>query len=231
MPKLLLALIIFLSYHSAAQDRYEHRTGDPNGIGKWYMGRQIAQVMSHFGVGWLERSEREKQENSSQLIRNLDLAPGMVVADVGAGSGYHTSMMSPLIGHGTIYAVDIEPAMITYIRDRISREKLSNVKPVLGNERSLPLPANSLDLILMVDVYHEVAFPYEMGQSMLKALKPGGKLFLIEFRAEDPAVPIREVHKMTEKQAVIELKEAGFTFIKNIGNLPWQHCMVFTKSE
>jgi ubiquinone/menaquinone biosynthesis C-methylase UbiE len=153
----------------------------------------------------------------------------MVIADVGAGSGYHTALMSKRIGNGTVYAVDVEPEMIEYLEKRIAKEKLTNVKTVLGSEKKLPLPANSLDLILLVDVYHEIAFPYEMGRSMLEALKPDGKLFLVEFRAEDPNVPIKEVHKMSEKQAFRELSAAGFRFVENMRNLPWQHCLVFTK--
>jgi ubiquinone/menaquinone biosynthesis C-methylase UbiE len=226
--KYLLVFFILLTQGSIAQD-YQFKDGDPNGIGKWYMGRQIAQVMSHFGIGWLERNEREKEENTSQLIRNLGLRSGMVIADVGAGSGYHTALMSKRIGNGTVYAVDVEPEMIEYLEKRIAKEKLTNVKTVLGSEKKLPLPANSLDLILLVDVYHEIAFPYEMGRSMLEALKPDGKLFLVEFRAEDPNVPIKEVHKMSEKQAVRELSAAGFRFVENMRNLPWQHCLVFTK--
>jgi|688.fasta_scaffold02614_16 protein-L-isoaspartate O-methyltransferase len=211
------------------QDRYDYKEGDPNGIGKWYMGRQIAHVMSHLGIDWLEREEREKEENTSQLLKNMDLKPGMMVADIGAGSGYHTALISKMIGNGKVYAVDVEPEMIAFLNNRIAREQLANVVTVLGDGKKVPLKANSIDLMFLVDVYHEVDHPYEMGRSMLEALKPGGKLYLIEFRAEDQQVPIKAIHKMSEKQAVKELKAAGFTFDRNINNLPWQHCLVFVK--
>ncbi len=226
---LILLLTAFVCIPAFTQDRYEYREGDPNGISKWYMGRQIAHVMSHFGIDWLEREEREQEENTSQLIKNMDLKPGMTVADIGAGSGYHTAIISKLIGNGKIYAVDVEPEMINFLNNRISKEKLNNAVAVLGDEKKVPLKANSIDLMFLVDVYHEVAYPYEMARSMLEALKPGGKLYLIEFRAEDQQVPIKTIHKMSEKQAVKELKAAGFSFERNISNLPWQHCLVFTK--
>ncbi|HLO81049.1 MAG TPA: class I SAM-dependent methyltransferase [Chitinophagaceae bacterium] len=227
LPLLSYCLLFLVS--AFAQDKYELKSGDPNGIDKWYMGRQIAYVMSHQGIDWLERPEREKEENSSQLLRNMKIKPGMVVADIGAGSGYYTSRLSKLVGTGKVYAVDVEPEMIKYLDQRIAKEKLTNVNTVLGSEKSVQLPANTVDLMLLVDVYHEFSFPYEMGRSMLDALKPGGLLYLVEFRAEDNNVPIKAVHKMSEKQAVKELKAAGFQFERNISNLPWQHCMVFSK--
>jgi predicted methyltransferase len=213
-----------------AQEKYVLKKGDPNGIGKWYMGRQIAQVMSHWGIDWLERPEREMEENTSMLISNLGLKTGMTIADIGAGSGYHVALMAPKVGTaGKVYAVDVEPEMIRFIQERIKMEKLNNVTPVLGTEQSVKLPESSVDMMLLVDVYHEFAFPYEMAKSMLTALKPGGRLVLVEFRSEDPLVPIKEIHKMSQQQAVKELKAAGFKFTKNISNLPWQHCMVFEK--
>jgi FkbM family methyltransferase len=211
------------------QDRYKIRAGDPNGINKWYMGRQIAHVMSHFGIDWLEREEREMEENTSLLLKNLAVKPGMVVADIGAGSGYHSALLSKMVGTGKVFAVDVEPEMIAYLNARIKQEKLSRIVPVLSTEQKVSLPENAIDMMLLVDVYHEFSFPYEMALSMRDALKPGGKLVLVEFRAEDQTVPIKTIHKMSEAQAIKEFKAAGFTFDKNIDNLPWQHCMVFTK--
>jgi ubiquinone/menaquinone biosynthesis C-methylase UbiE len=213
------------------QERYTNKGGDPNGIKKWYMGRQIAQVMSHYGIEWLERPEREIEENTTMLLKNLDLKSGMHVADIGAGSGYYTRMLSTRIGNGKVYAVDIEPEMIAYLKEKIKKEKLSNISTVLGTEKSVSLPAESMDMMLLVDVYHEFSFPYEMALSMYKSIKPKGKLVLVEFRTEDDAVPIKTIHKMSEAQAVKELKAAGFRLEKNIGNLPWQHCMVFVKDD
>jgi SAM-dependent methyltransferase len=202
----LLFFALLQTANLAAQERYTLKSGDPNGIGKWYMGRQIAQVMSHFGIGWLEREEREKEENTSLLLKNLSIQPGIVIADIGAGSGYHSTLLSKMVGSGKVYAVDVEREMIAYLHDRIK-----------------------LEMMLLVDVYHEFSFPYEMALSMLEALKPDGKLVLVEFRAEDPKVPIKTIHKMSEQQAVKEFKAAGFLFEKNIGNLPWQHCLIFRK--
>ncbi len=226
---LLSTLFLTVSFCTIGQDRYKIRAGDPNGINKWYMGRQIAHVMSHFGIDWLEREEREMEENTSLLLKNLAVKPGMVVADIGAGSGYHSALLSKMVGTGKVFAVDVEPEMIAYLNARIKQEKLSRIVPVLSTEQKVSLPENTIDMMLLVDVYHEFSFPYEMALSMRAALKPGGKLVLVEFRAEDPTVPIKTIHKMSEAQAIKEFKAAGFAFDKNIDNLPWQHCMLFRK--
>jgi ubiquinone/menaquinone biosynthesis C-methylase UbiE len=215
--------------NASAQTRYLNKAGDPNGIDKWYMGRQIAHVMSHFGIEWLERPEREFEENTTTLIKNLQLQPGMNVADIGAGSGYHSRLISKKIGKGKVYAVDVEPIMLVYLKQRIAQENLQNIVPVLGTISSVSLPNESVDMMLLVDVYHEFSHPYEMVQSMFNALKPNGKLVLVEFRAEDESVPIKTIHKMSEAQAVKELKALGFRLEKNMKNLPWQHCMIFVK--
>jgi ubiquinone/menaquinone biosynthesis C-methylase UbiE len=214
-----------------AQDRYEYREGDPNGLNKWYMGRQIANVMSHYGINWLERADREKDENSTQLVKNLDIKPGMIIADIGAGSGYYTVRVSKILTDGKIYAVDVQPEMIDFLNNRIKKEKLTNVETVLGDEQKVPLPPSSIDMMFLVDVYHELAYPYEMSISMRSALKPDGKLILVEFRGEDKSLAIKGLHKMTEEQIIKELSAAGFKFERNITNLPIQHFMIFTKSE
>ena len=226
---LLLFTFLSLSIFSLGQDRYKIRTGDPNGINKWYMGRQIAQVMSHYGIDWLEREEREMEENTSLLLKNLSVKPGMLIADIGAGSGYHSALLSKMVGTGKVFAVDVEPEMIAYLNERIKQEKLARIVPVLSTEQKVSLPDNTVDMMLLVDVYHEFSYPYEMALSMRAALKSGGKLVLVEFRSEDKSVPIKTIHKMSEAQAIKEFKAAGFTFDKNIDNLPWQHCMVFIK--
>jgi FkbM family methyltransferase len=226
---ILLFTFLSLSMFSLGQDRYKIKTGDPNGINKWYMGRQIAQVMSHYGIDWLERDERDIEENTSLLLKNLAVEPGMVIADVGAGSGYHSALLSKMVGNGKVFAVDVEPEMIAYLNKRIKQEKLSRIVAVLSTEQKLSITENTVDMVLLVDVYHEFSYPYEMALSMLSALKPGGKLVLVEFRSEDPKVPIKTIHKMSLVQAIKEFKAAGFKFVKNIDNLPWQHCMVFIK--
>lgn len=224
-------LAFFFTLGLNAQGVYTTQSGDPNGIKKWYMGRQIAQVMSHYGIDWLERAEREQEENTSLLLKNLNVQPGMVVADIGAGSGYHSSLLAKKVTKGKVYAVDVEPEMIRFLYERIREEKTKNIFPILSSEQNIPLPANNIDIMLLVDVYHEFSYPFEMGKTMLQALAPSGKLVLVEFRSEDANVPIKDIHKMSEKQAVKELKAAGFIFEKNINNLPWQHCLIFSKPK
>jgi len=233
MPRIniLFALLWLCACNAPAQTpRYSLKQGDPNGIGKWYMGREIAYVMGHQGIGWLERTEREEEENTTALLKNMALKPGETVADVGAGSGYHVVKMAPLVGPaGTVYAVDIQPEMIEFLQQRVQKAQLTQVKTVLNNDSSVQLPQAQIDKILLVDVYHEFAYPYEMAVSILQALKPGGKLFLVEFRAEDQNVPIKTIHKMGVAQARKEFEGAGFVWVENMSNLPWQHCMVFAK--
>ena len=208
---------------------YSFRSGDPNGIGKWYMGREISHVMGYQGISWLERESREKEEHTSRLIKNMNIQPGDAIADIGAGSGYHVFKMAPLAAEGTIYAVDIQQEMLDVIKRKKDDQNFNSIGVVKGSEKSIGLPENSVDKILMVDVYHEFSFPYEMIQSMKKALRKDGKIFLIEYRAEDPDIPIKKLHKMSEKQAIKEFDASGFKLDKNISNLPWQHCMIFIR--
>ena len=230
---LIVLLMIFLfTYKSFGQNtnkdnNYIFKRGDYNGIGKWYMGREIAYVMGFEGIGWLERSEREEEEDVSKLIKNMRIKPNDIVADIGAGSGYHTFKIAALTKNGFVYAVDIQPEMLMVIEETKETGKIKNIETILGTEKSIQLPSNSVDKILMVDVYHEFNFPAEIIVSIKKALKPNGELFLIEYRSEDSSVPIKAIHKMSEKQAVREMEVAGFKLKKNITNLPWQHCMVF----
>ena len=230
----LLFSFLFISNKSLSQeliqeDYYTFKRGDYNGIGKWYMGREIAYVMGFQGIGWLERSEREKEENVSSLIKNMKIKSNEVIADIGAGSGYHAFRIASLVTNGLVYAVDIQPEMLMAIEKTKEFEKVENIKTILGTEKTVELPKNSVDKILMVDVYHEFSFPVEMINSIKNALKPNGELFLIEYRAEDLKVPIKRIHKMTEEQAVKEMKAAGLVLKENIDNLPWQHCMIFLK--
>jgi SAM-dependent methyltransferase len=232
----LLFSFLFISNKSFSQeiiqeDYYTFKRGDYNGIGKWYMGREIAYVMGFQGIGWLERSEREKEENVSSLIKNMKIKSNEVIADIGAGSGYHAFRIASLVTNGLVYAVDIQPEMLMAIEKTKEFKKVENIKTILGTEKTVELPKNSVDKILMVDVYHEFSFPVEMINSIKNALKPNGELFLIEYRAEDLKVPIKRIHKMTEEQAVKEMKAAGLVLKENIDNLPWQHCMVFIKNN
>ena len=233
---ILLFSFLFISNKSLSQEiiqeyYYTFKRGDYNGIGKWYMGREIAYVMGFQGIGWLERSEREKEENVSSLIKNMKIKSNEVIADIGAGSGYHAFRIASLVTNGLVYAVDIQPEMLMAIEKTKEFRKVENIKTILGTEKTVELPKNSVDKILMVDVYHEFSFPVEMINSIKNALKPNGELFLIEYRAEDLKVPIKRIHKMTEEQAVKEMKAAGLVLKENIDNLPWQHCMIFIKNN
>jgi ubiquinone/menaquinone biosynthesis C-methylase UbiE len=230
------ALLLLVPALASAEDRkdgrYEWRSKhDPNGIGKFYLGREIAHVMGHSAASWLERPEREEEENPKKLIELLAFKEGEVVADIGAGSGYYTFRMAKLVGpKGKVLAVDIQQEMLDIIKNRMKKEKVENVEPVLGAEADPKLKPESVDTILLVDVYHEFSFPYEMTDKMVKALKPGGRLVFVEFRLEDERVPIKLVHKMTERQVIKEMDE--FKELKHAGTsdkLPWQHVITFTK--
>ena len=191
MKNILLSIIFityFLTtYKSIAQQnnldlKYTYKRGDFNGIGKWYLGREIAYIMGYQGINWLERSEREKEEDVSRLIKNMGININDIIADVGAGSGYHAFKMAPLAEKGLIYAVDIQPEMLDVIEKKKRSTKILNIETILGSEKSINLPKNSVDKILIIDVYHEFSYPIEMIESIKNALKPEGQLFLIEYR-------------------------------------------------
>ncbi len=211
---------------------YEFRQQhDPYGIGKFYMGREIARVMSYRGAGWLERPERVREEEPDKLLAALELQEGMIVADVGAGSGYHTVRIAPRVGpRGKVLACDIQPEMLRMIAAKAQQLKLSNIETIRGTASDPKLPAESVDLILMVDVYHEFEYPYEMMQKLLAALKPGGRIVFVEFRLEDDSVPILRVHKMSERQVLLEMSLfAELEYVRTVGTLPWQHIIIFRK--
>lgn len=209
---------------------------DPNGIGKFYMGREIAHVMGYGpggdGARWLERPEREKEEASSKMIEELKLQPGQVVADIGAGTGRLTLMMAEKVGKdGKVLAVDVQQEMLDIISVKLKQRQIQNVELVKGTQKSPKLAKESLDLALFVDVYHEFAFPYEIMLEISKAMKVRGRIVLVEFRKEDETVPIKLVHKMTEAQAKMELgvPELRLKWTETIGTLPWQHVIIFEK--
>lgn len=208
---------------------YTTITPSRNGIGKVFMGREISKIMGHPGIGWLERSDREQQEAPSKAIALLELAPDAIIADIGAGSGYYSFRIAPVVPQGKVIAVDIQLEMLDYLKKEAAKRKITNVEPHLGAIDNIRLPENSIDAALFVDAYHEFSHPVEMLQSIRSALKPGGKIYLLEFRAEDPRVPINPLHKMTAEQAIKEFDALGFTFVENKRNLPWQHFLVFKK--
>lgn len=207
---------------------YQQYPASADGIGKVYLGREIAQVMSYQGAAWLERETREKEERTDILLRALNLKKGMIVADIGAGTGYLSRRMADSIGlQGTIYAVDVQTEMIAKLKSL--SKNYPNIKPILSTPSDIKLAANSLDMAIMVDVYHELEFPYEVAQSVWAALKPNGKLVLVEYRAEDDKVPIKNIHKMTQAQVIKELSVLPFKWHNTVTSLPWQHVIVFTK--
>lgn len=233
IPLLCFAILLLelSGFAAASASCYETRTEhDPNGIGKFYMGREIAHVMGHQAANWLERPEREKEERPDLLLPALKLKQGDAVADIGCGSGYHTRRLARLVGtNGVVYAVDIQQEMLDLLTNKLAAERVFNVKPVLGTITDPKLPKASVDLILMVDVYHEFDHPFEMIEAMCRALKPGGRIVFVEFRGEDPDVPIKLVHKMTEAQVRKEMSVHPLEWVETIGTLPQQHIIVFRK--
>lgn len=216
---------------AVAIEPYEYRPGSRDGIDKWYMGRQIAHVMGHQGADWLERPTREEEEHPSRLIEILSkrLRPQDVIADIGAGTGYYTFRLAPLVPSGKILAVDIQQEMLDAIKKTAAEKNIKNVEPILGTIEDPKLPENSVDYAILVDAYHEFDHPREMMAGIRKALKPGGKVILVEFRGEDPGVAIKALHKMTQAQARKEMAAAGLNYIETIGDLPIQHVMIFGK--
>ena len=213
-----------------AAPAYEQRARSADGIGKRYMGREIAQVMGWQGAAWLEREEREREERTDLLLSELALKPGMVVADIGAGTGYIARRMATLVGpSGVVYAVDVQPEMVEMLKALAARAGLAQVKPLLGGADDVRLPAASVDLAIMVDVYHELEFPREVLASIVRSLKPGGRVVFVEYRAEDARVPIKPIHKMSEAQVRREASASALTWERTAGGLPWQHVVVFRK--
>jgi ubiquinone/menaquinone biosynthesis C-methylase UbiE len=211
-------------------DTYEIRTNhDPDGIGKVYMGREIAQVMGHQGAGWLERSSRESEEQPQKVIAALQLKPNGVVADIGAGTGYFSFRIAPQIPQGKVYAVDVQPEMIEILNSLKDEKKIANVEPILGSETNPNLPENRVDLALMVDAYHEFEYPREMIEGIVRSLKPNGRVVLVEYRGENPFVMIKALHKMTQRQVRQEMSAAGLKYVETRNGLPQQHIMIFEK--
>jgi ubiquinone/menaquinone biosynthesis C-methylase UbiE len=214
-------------------DRYSSREEhDPNGIGKFYFGREIAMVMGHQGIEWLERAEREEEEKLTLLVESLGLEPGMVVADIGAGSGVISAMIADRIGpEGIVLAVDIQQEMLDALAERCKKSGITNIRGILGTVKSPKLERASVDLAILVDVYHEFDFPYEMLKEIADSLKPGGRVVFVEYRKEDPLVPIKEVHKMSEAQVKREVDqpEFGLEWKETIDRLPRQHMIVFER--
>jgi len=234
-----LAILVVLPQQGFASDvsspsnndelyRYEEVNRD--GIGKFYMGREIAHVMGHQGAGWLERPGREQEERTDLLLANLPLTVGQTAADIGAGTGYFSLPMAQIVGpEGTVYAVDIQPEMLAIIEERATAQGISNIERLLATGHDPGLPPGSVNMALFVDAYHEFEWPNEVMSALYTSLVPGGKVVLIEYRAEDRSVPIKRLHKMTERQARKEMTAVGFDFVENLDLLPQQHFLIFQK--
>ena len=211
-------------------ERYQSVPANADGIGKSYMGRQIAHVMGWQGAAWLEREEREREERSDLLLRILAPAPGITVADVGAGSGYYARRIADAIGPaGKVYAIDVQPEMFAMLQSVARQRGYGHITPLLGATNDVKLPATSVDVAIMVDVYHEFEFPYEVLASVVRATKPGGRVVFVEYRAEDPRVPIKRLHKMSEAQIRREAEVHPLVWERTANDLPWQHVVIFKR--
>jgi SAM-dependent methyltransferase len=208
---------------------YRFAPATRDGIGKFYHGREIAQVMGFDGAPWLDRVSREQEERPDLLIQDLHLDGAMTVADIGAGSGYLERRLAPLLPHGKIYAVDVQPEMVELLQELAQQLPTHNLVPIRGAVDDVRLPPDSVDLVVMVDVYHELAFPAEILRSIVRALKPGGRLVLVEYRGEDPAVAIKPLHKMSVAQVRLEMSSFPLVWEKTSERLPVQHMVFFRK--
>ncbi|MGD1704948.1 class I SAM-dependent methyltransferase [Dapis sp. BLCC M229] len=211
---------------------YQYRIiHNPEGIGKFYLGREIAKVMGHEGAGWLERPSRNYQEKPQNAIDNLDLKPTDVVADIGAGTGYFTFRISPLVPEGKVLAIDIQPEMLELINFVNNKENITNIETILGDVDNPNIPPSSVDIALLVDAYHEFEYPREIMLGIVEGLKPGGRVVLLEYRSENPMIMIKGLHKMSEKQVKKEMKAVGLVWQDTRNFLPQQHFLVFKKPD
>ncbi|MEL6441953.1 MAG: class I SAM-dependent methyltransferase [Cyanobacteria bacterium J06621_8] len=231
---LIACITISLAPGALAQDSNsayyrEKRIHNPDGIGKYYMNREIAQVMGHQAKMWLERTSRVSEETPDLTIEELELKPDDVVADIGAGTGYFSLRIAKSLSEGKVYAVDIQPEMLDALSARQQAQEIDNVETILSSEDNPHLPPASIDLAFMVDAYHEFSYPREMMMGIMQALKPGGRVVLLEYRKENPMIMIKPLHKMTQRQVKKELKAVGLKWQKTKEFLPEQHFMIFTK--
>lgn len=214
-----------------ADETYLFRVPTPEGIGKVYMGREIARVVGHDAAAWFDRASRRETELPDRVIDVLALDSASVVADIGAGTGYFTFRLARRVPAGRVLAVDIQPEMLGILAARADSLGVENVEPVLGTEQQPNLPPGSVDLALIVDSYHEFSFPREMVEAIAVALRPGGRLVLVEYRAEDETLPVEPLHAMTEAQVRREIEAVGLRFLENLSVLPQQHLLLFSKPD
>jgi ubiquinone/menaquinone biosynthesis C-methylase UbiE len=228
-----LLLVFFFTFeqNSLAQPPEAKKQSLPPPL-EMYMGREIAQTMHYAGAEWLLRNEREREERCSLLLDNLGLKTGMTVCDMGCGNGFYALPIAQLLGaHGRVLAVDIQPEMLDLLRERMEQTNVTNVTPILGSVHDPRLPDRSVDLMLLVDVYHEFSYPEQMLAAIKRSLKPNGVVALVEFRAEDDEVLIKPEHKMSKSQILREFPANGFELVSEFEHLPWQHVMFFRSAE
>jgi ubiquinone/menaquinone biosynthesis C-methylase UbiE len=226
----LLAAAAFLFWVACGQLRAEDSAIPPPA--KEYKGREIAQTMHYLGAPWLTRESRDREEDCKTMLAALHVKPGDVVCDLGCGNGFYTLKLAALVGpKGRVLAVDIQREMLGLLKDRTTAENVTNVEPVLGTVVDPKLPEGAVDLVLLVDVYHEFSHPQQMLAAIRKSLKPAGRVALVEFRAEDPEVPIKPLHKMSKAQILKEFPPNGFKLVEEFDKLPWQHLMFFARDS
>lgn len=222
---------ILAQQDSEGKSFYVQGVASRDGIGKFYMGREISRTMGHQAARWLERPGRVIEEKPDEVVAKLGLKAKDIVADVGAGSGYFAFRLSRFVPQGTVLAVDIQPEMLRIIEKRVKQYPTDNVKAILGSIDDPNLPKSAVDVALMVDAYHEFSHPRQMMNGIVEALKPGGRVILIEYRGEDPRIPIKTLHKMTQSQVKKEMKAVGLRWRETKDFLPQQHFMVFEKPD
>lgn len=229
---LTLALLSVWTLTAAADSTaiYQTRAPHRDGIGKIYQGREIARVMGHTGASWLERPSRSWEEQPQKLLDAIDLQPSDRVADIGAGTGYFSFRIAPLVPQGKVFAVDIQPEMIEILSFLREENHIENVEPILATPTDPQLPSG-IDRVLMVDAYHEFEYPHEVMTAIVRSLNPQGQVILAEYRGENPFIPIKGLHKMTQRQVRREMAAIGLRWVKTFDDLPQQHLMVFEKSE
>jgi len=228
MKKIFIIFYLIIVNSYLFSQNYTYKSPSRDGIGKIYLGREISKIMGHQGVEWLERNSREIEEKPLKVIKNLNLKSSNIVADFGCGSGYFTRLIAPKCS--LVYAIDIQKEMHEINNSILKKDNINNVKFILGENKETNLPKNKIDLLIMVDVYHELEFPYEIMSNIYNILKQNGKVIFVEYKGEDKKLMIKPLHKMTLNQIIIEIRNVGFKFEKNIESLPRQHMLIFSKS-
>ena len=226
LKKYYITLFIIFFQISLSQN-YIYKKPSRDGTGKVYLGREISTIMGHLGAPWLERNSRLSEERTDLVVKSIGLKKNDVIADFGAGSGYYTKRLAPLCS--LVYAVDIQREMLKINKNNMMRNKVDNVAFILGSDKVTNLPDQSLDYLIMVDVYHELEYPYEIMQDIHRAMKLNGQVILVEYKKEDPKIMIKPLHKMSVKQVEKEMNYSGFILNHSFNELPMQHMLFFTK--